>query len=321
MTVRALAILIPDGQGNWSRVRWKARFARELPGRPVGLWGVDPVDPRAVAYAAVWKPPAGALAGFPDLRVIFNLGAGVDALVADPTLPRLPLVRAVSDDLTGRMSEYVLLHVLMIHRRQRLLDAAQRRGEWMAPDQWAAPAVRVGVMGLGVLGIDAVAKLKMVGFDVAGWSRSPKSVPGVRTFAGTFELAAFLARTDILVCLLPLTDETRGILDRRLFAGLARDGVLGGPYLINAGRGGLQAEDDILAALDDGTLAGATLDVFATEPLPAASRLWSHPAVTVTPHNAADSDPDVLARDVARQILAFERGEPLVNVVDRDVGY
>jgi glyoxylate/hydroxypyruvate reductase A len=177
-------------------------------------------------------------------------------------------------------------------------------------------------MGYGELGQDAGEVLVRLGFRVAAWSRSPKlASAGVELFSGAEGLAPFLARTDILVALMPLTPETRGILDRRLFAGLAQGGVLGAPVLINAGRGGLQVEADILAALDDGTLGAATLDVFNQEPLPADSPLWTHPNVTITPHNAADSDPDAISDYVAQQILAFEAGEPLANVVDRRRGY
>jgi glyoxylate/hydroxypyruvate reductase A len=281
-----------------------------------------PADPGAVRYTAVWKPPAGFLRTLPNLAAIFNLGAGVDALIQDATLPDVPLVRVVTRDLTARMTEYVVLHVLLHHRRQRMLDAAQQRRTWAAKDQWAASAVRVGIMGYGELGQDAGEVLVRLGFRVAAWSRSPKlASAGVELFSGAEGLAPFLARTDILVALMPLTPETRGILDRRLFAGLAQDGVLGAPVLINAGRGGLQVEADILAALDDGTLGAATLDVFNQEPLPADSPLWTHPNVTITPHNAADSDPDAISDYVAQQILAFEAGEPLANVVDRRRGY
>ena len=207
-------------------------------------------------------------------------------------------------------------------RQQRRYEAQQRERVWHDDRfQPAAREVRVGIMGLGVLGQDAARKLKVMGFDVAGWSRSPKSLEGSPTFAGEEGLDGFLARTDILVCLLPLTAETRGVLDRSLFVRLARDGRLGGPAVINAGRGGLQVEDDILACLDDGTLKAATLDVFETEPLPADSALWQHPAVTVTPHNAAMSEPDAIGRLVVEQIRAYERGEALRNVVDRQLGY
>jgi glyoxylate/hydroxypyruvate reductase A len=202
-----------------------------------------------------------------------------------------------------------------------MLDDAQSRAEWAAKDQWAASAVRVGILGMGELGQDAAEVLHRIGFDVAGWSRTRKSVPGVKSFAGAAELPAFLARTDILVALVPLTAETRGILNRRLFEGLARDGRLGAPVLINAGRGGLQNEVDILACLEDGTLGAATLDVFHEEPLPASSPFWRHPKVTVTPHNAADSDAEAISDYIVAQIRRAEAGEPLQNVVDRTRGY
>jgi glyoxylate/hydroxypyruvate reductase A len=160
-----------------------------------------------------------------------------------------------------------------------------------------------------------------MGFDVAGWTRTPKNMAGIATFAGEEELDAFLARTDILVSLLPLTDATRGLLDRSMFRRLARDGRLGGPILINSGRGGSQNEADILGGLEDGTLAAATLDVFETEPLPETSLLWTHPRVTITPHNAANSDPDAVAALIAAQIRAFESGEALQNIVDLKTGY
>ena len=187
--------------------------------------------------------------------------------------------------------------------------------------QPAAGAVTVGIMGLGELGRDAAEKLRPFGFKLAGWSRTKKDLPGVVCFAGEAELSAFLGTTDILVVLLPQTPATTGILDRRLFAQLKRATPLGGPILINAGRGALQVEADILAALDDGTLLEASLDVFETEPLPPASPLWRHPKVFVTPHAAASSDPDALAPLIARQIEAFERGEPLRHLVDRAAGY
>jgi glyoxylate/hydroxypyruvate reductase A len=321
MTKGALALLIAGGTDNWAPPLWRERFRRVCADRPVALLPEDPVDPTVVRYAAVWKPMPGALAAFPNLAVVFNLGAGVDALVTDPSLPDVPLVRVADDDLTHRMSEYVAMHVLMHHRGQRYLDACRRDRVWAPKAQWAASAVRVGVMGLGVLGSDTAAVLGRIGFDVAGWSRSRKTTPGIHCFAGDAELAAFLGRTDILVCLLPLTPATRGILNRRTFSQLARDGVLGGPVVINAARGGLHVEGDLLAALDDGTLLAATLDVCEIEPLPATSPFWSHPKVTISPHNAADTDPDTISVYVAEQIARYERGEALRNVIDRSLGY
>lgn len=315
-------LLVINGAGdNWGPEPWRRRFAERLAGRRIASEADALASPEEFRYAAVWKPAPGLLARFPKLEVIFNLGAGVDALLKDTTLPPVPLVRVVSTDLTMRMTEYVVLHCLMYHRRQRMLDAAQANREWAAKDQWPASAVRVGILGLGELGSDAAEVLSRIGFKVAGWSRQRKSVPGVQSFAGAAELHPFLARTDILVALIPLTPDTDGILNRDLFRHLARDGVLGAPVLINAGRGGLQNEPDILAALDDGTLGGATLDVFRTEPLPPDSPFWTHPKVTLTPHNAADSDAEAISDYVAGQIRAYEAGKPLQNVVDRRRGY
>lgn len=305
----------------WHVEDWRARFKAELPDMPVVILG-EAFDRRAVHYVASWKHPPGSLAGLPNLAAIFSLGAGVDHLMSDDRLPDVAIARVVDPDLTTRMSEYVVLHCLMALRQQRRYDAQQRAASWEDDrNQPAARSVRVGVMGLGELGLDAVRKLRIIGFDVAGWSRSPKAVEGLATFAGTDGIAAFLARTDILVCLLPLTPDTRGIIDATLIAGLARDGRLGGPFLINAGRGGLQVEADILAALEAGALRAATLDVFETEPLPAESPLWSHPAVTVTPHNAAMSEPEAVASLIAAQIRRLEAGEPLEHVVDTTRGY
>src|SRR5262249_52170118 len=181
-------------------------------------------------------------------------------------------------------TEYVVLHVLMHHRRHRFYDTQQRERVWHEHAQPPASAVAVGVMGLGVLGRDAALALRRLSFRVAGWSRTPKTLPDVETFHGDAGLDGFLRRTELLVCLLP---ATHGMLDLKLLRKLKRDGTAAGAYLINAARGALQVDADILAALEEGSLAGATLDVFASEPLAAASPLWRHPKVTITPHNAA----------------------------------
>lgn len=304
----------------WEPDAWRERFRAQAVGREVRL-APDIGDPAKIEYACAWRPRPGLLATLPNLRAIFSLGAGVDHLLGDPKLPDVPIVRIVDPDLTARMTEYVVLHVLLHHRRMKLYETQQRERTWREHTDPSAREVRVGVMGLGVLGRAALAALAPLGFQLAGWSRSARPLPGVQTFAGNSEIAPFLARTDILVCLLPLTPETRAILRYDLFRGLARDGALGAPALINAGRGGLQVEADILRALDDGTLAGASLDVFEREPLPQTSPLWTHPRVYVTPHNAAQSDPRALTAYVLAQIARFERGLPLENVVDRARGY
>jgi glyoxylate/hydroxypyruvate reductase len=317
----ALALLVPGGTENWSPQRWKGRFDGVCRDRRVALMPDATLDPAEVHYAAVWKPVPGDLAAFPNLRVIFNLGAGVDALIADSSLPDVPLVRVAVPDLTARMTEYVVLHVLMHHRQELYLRASQREKRWAPKTQWQAGAISVGIMGLGSLGADAAQALARLGFRVSGWSRSEHKIAGVECFHGDAQLDAFLRRTNILVCLLPLTSGTRHILNRTLFAKLDPTSPMGAPVLVNAGRGGLQNEADILQCLDDGTLGAASLDVYATEPLPADSRFWTHPKVVLTPHNAADTDADEISKYVAQQIERFEAGGTLDNVVDRGRGY
>jgi glyoxylate/hydroxypyruvate reductase A len=321
MSKGALALLIHGGTDNWSPERWNTRFNEVCPDRRVLQMPADGFDSAEVHYAAVWKPVPGELAAFPNLKVIFNLGAGVDALMADQTLPSVPLVRVSVDDLTDRMAEYVVLHVLMHHRQELYLRGSQRARRWAPRYQWPASAISVGIMGLGVLGANAADVLRRIGFKVVGWSRSKKQIGGVECFAGSEQLDVFLNRTDILVCLLPLTPGTRHILNRNLFRKLNRDSPLGAPVLINAGRGGLQNEADIIACLDDGTLGAASLDVYEQEPVPADSPFWTHPKVVLTPHNAADTDPDEISKYVARQIERFEADGALDNVVDRTRGY
>jgi glyoxylate/hydroxypyruvate reductase len=305
----------------WETQPWVERFKRHLPDRDIAVLGED-FDRSAIRYVATWGPKPGSLSNLPNLEALFSLGAGVDHLMSYPDLPDVPIVRVAQDDLTHRMSEYMVLHCLMYLRDQRRFDEDQKAKRWM-PDRAPpiAGEVRVGIMGFGVLGQDAARKLKMMGFDVAGWSRTPKNIEDFQVYAGEEGLTPFLNRTDILISLMPLTPDTQGILNRSLFEKLARDGKLGGPILINAGRGKLQVETDILSCLDDGTLMAATLDVFETEPLPEDSPLWTHPRVTITPHNSATSEPEATARYIAHQIRRHEAGEAFENVVDKKRGY
>jgi glyoxylate/hydroxypyruvate reductase len=321
MNKGALALLVHGGTDNWSPERWKTRFDDVCRDRRVLLLPDVAFDPAEIHYAAVWKPGHGELAAFPNLRVIFNLGAGVDALMADESLPKVPLVRVAVADLTDRMTEYVVLHVLMHHRQELYLRASQREKRWAPKSQWPASAVSVGIMGLGTLGANAAEVVKRLGFRVSGWSRSVRQIDGIEGFHGENQLDAFLRQTDILVCLLPLTPDTGQILNRDLFSRLHCNSPMGAPVLINAGRGGLQNEADILTCLDDGTLGAASLDVFAQEPLPADSPFWTHSRVVLTPHNAADTDPEEISKYVARQIERFEAGGALENVVDPARGY
>jgi glyoxylate/hydroxypyruvate reductase A len=305
----------------WEPQVWIDELRKAAPDRQVTLEPNGEADPD-IDYAIVWKQPAGLLSKLPNLKAIFSLGAGVDHVFADTSLPDVPIVRVVSANLTTRMSEYVVWQVLDHHRLGPRYRAQQADRVWLEDrDQKAAADLTVGIMGLGELGRDAAAKLRAMGFEVTGWSRTQKQVEGVTCHAGEDGLDAFLASADIFVVLLPLTPETKEILNRDLFLRMSKQGPLGAPVIINAGRGGLQNEADILAALDEGLLSAVTLDVFQQEPLDPDSPFWTHPKVTLTPHAAAASMPTSLIEPMARQMDAFERGEPLINLVDRKAGY
>lgn len=311
-------MVLVDG---WDPTPWIAALEDELPGRTIGAFP-DIKDPDSVDYALVWSPKRGILNCFPNLKAIFSLGAGVDHLLVDDDLPDVPIARIVDPDLTSRMSEWVTAQVLLHHRKILQYQAFQSQLRWAELlSQPAARDVHVGIMGLGELGRDAASVLLRLGFKVRGWSRSPKNVPNVSCFHGANGMDDFLAGTDILVCLLPLTPETTALVDRSLLGKLRPNGALGGPIFINAGRGKIQVEQDIVDALDEGILKGASLDVFEVEPLPTASALWKRQDVVITPHAAAVSNPPALSRLIARQILAFENNEPLEFLVDRNRGY
>jgi glyoxylate/hydroxypyruvate reductase A len=307
---------------NWPVELWAGEMRKLAPDLDVRVWPDQAGELADIRYAVVWLPPPNVLHALPNLKVIFSLGAGVDAILNDPAVPgNIPVVRVNEPDLTMRMTEYVVLQVLMHHRQQRRIDENQKRRVWDSFPTHGASDLAVGIMGLGVLGSDAAQKLYSLGFKVAGWSRTRKHIPGVHCYAGAAELDSFLRRTDLLVSLLPHTPETNGIINRDLIGKLSRNGPFGAPILINAARGRQQVEADILAALDSGELHAATLDVFETEPLPPDSPLWTHPKVTVTPHCAADSDAATISAYVLRQIRNHEAGMPLANVVDRRRGY
>lgn len=289
------------------------------------LWMDDSVSEdelAAVRWAILWAPEGDLLARLPNLTAIFSLGAGVDHIFRPGAAPpAVPVVRYVGDDLTARMSEWVVMHCLM-HLRQHLAYAKlQATRTWRVLNQPAASDVRVGIMGLGVLGSDVATKLRVMGFRVHAWSRRHKSVEGVTSYAGPEQFDAFLAGTDILVSLLPHTPDTDGLVTRAVLERLARDGVLGGPVYINAGRGKTQNDADIAACLADGTLKAASLDVFQDEPLPGDSPLWSASNLMITPHAAAWSDRSDVVHYVMRQIARHRAGQPLQNVVDPAHGY
>jgi|SRR5690554_188491 len=295
---------------------WVPALKRHLEGREIRLWP-DLGEVQDIEYALVWDPPPGLLASLPNLKAIFSVGAGVDHIAADPERPKhLPVIRMVEEGLTAGMTEYVVMQVLYHHRDMLAYRHQAAEKIWREIPAVPAHQRRIGILGLGVLGQDAARMLVRFGFDVAGWSRTPKEIEGVTCFHGPEGLDQMLARTDILVCLLPLTPATRGILNGELFAKLPR-----GACLINVGRGGHQVERDLLEALDSGQLREATLDVFEEEPLPADSPLWSHPQVIVTPHIASMTMPETAAKAVGENIKRMEAGLPPLNVVDFERGY
>lgn len=299
---------------------WRAALARELPDHEFRVWtpdGENVGDPADIDYALVWGPKKGALRAFPNLKAIFSLGAGVDHLMDGRDLPPgVPVVRLVDPGLTRGMSEYVVYWVLHHHRDFGAYARMVESKGWDRLAQADPGERRVGILGLGVLGTDAVAKLRPFGFDVRGWSRSPKKLEGVETFHGKDGLEAFLKATEILVCLLPLTPETTGIIDAGTIARMPKGGVI-----INAARGGHVVDEDLIEALDGGHLAAATLDVFHAEPLPDDHPFWAHPKITVTPHMASRTAPATAAKAVAENIRRMENGEPPEPIVEMTLGY
>jgi len=298
-------------------------FSKLMPDREIFNWRDKdnlPAGLDGIHYALGWQPDEGLFASMPDLKVMFSVGAGVDHILSDPTLPELPLVRFVDPSLTGRMSEWICLQCLMHLRRQRTYDKQQAERIWRDHNQPDAGDLRVGIMGMGVLGQDAARKLRMLGFCINGWSRSRKAIEGVDCYDGR-QLDEFLASSDIIVGLLPLTPQTTGIFNASLFAKLPRETLIGGPVFINAGRGKSQVEADIIDALESGILGGVSLDVFEREPLDVKSPLWAMENAILTPHVASVSDATALARHVAGQIERFEAGLELQHLVDRGAGY
>ncbi|HEY4168602.1 MAG TPA: glyoxylate/hydroxypyruvate reductase A [Reyranella sp.] len=277
-----------------------------------GLGNTDDIE-----IALAWKPKPGLLRTFKNLKMIVSLGMGVDHLLADDQLPDgVPITRIMDEGLVGQMSEYAIFWALWHHRDIEKYAASQRARKWK-PEEFVDSLHRpVGVMGLGSIGQDTAIKLAMLGFPTMGWSRTAKTLPGVETFHGRDSLPTFLARCSILVNVLPLTRETRGLLDKKLFAALPK-----GAFVINMGRGAQVIDDDLLAAIDSGHLAGAALDVFNTEPLPAEHPYWLHPKVHMTPHMAGYTNPRTASPGVIENIKRLRAGQPLINIVDPKSGY
>jgi glyoxylate/hydroxypyruvate reductase A len=295
---------------------WSAALKEIAPDLEVRVWPeTGPLE--EIAYALVWEPGAGELARYPNLKLIASLGAGVDHLLSDPELPAgVPITRMVDAQLTAMMSEYSLLYTLRFHRRVDEYEALQRAHDWTVLAQPLAGERTIGILGLGELGSDLAAKLLPLGFAVAGWSKSAKSIAGVESFHGPDGLAPFLAASQVLVCLLPRTPETAGILNAETLGQLPS-----GAYLINLARGDHLVEEDLIPLIDSGHLAGAALDVFRTEPLPKSHPFWDHPRIQVTPHAAGIATPWSGAPQVIENIRRVRAGEALINRVDPAKGY
>jgi glyoxylate/hydroxypyruvate reductase A len=275
-------------------------------------------DPRFVEaeVAICWNSPPGVYAQMPKLRLVHSIAAGVDNVIAEQELRDLPVCRVLDPMLAEGMLQFVLWGVIYYHRK---IDEAQRSqlvAEWKRPPQTLASSCRVGLMGLGEIGGHLARRLPLLGYTVSGWSRTPREIPGVTVFSGEDGFDDFLAQTDVLVCLLPLTSATRGLLSKRVF-----DALPAGAALIHVGRGEHLVEDDLASALASGHLRGAIIDVFEQEPLRPDHPFWTLPGVVVTPHMATMNGYDVIAAQVAANTARLVRGEPLVNTVDVERGY
>jgi len=295
--------------------QWAEVFRHRAPEIDFRIWP-DVGDPTRVRFLAAWEPPDALATLFPNLEVLFSSGAGVDQFDFAALPAELPVVRMVEPGIVRGMVEYVTHAVLGLHRDMPQYRRQQQEGQWRPLPVRPAGERRVGVLGLGSLGQAVLAQLVGMGFDCAGWSRSRHAVDGVQCHAGADGLPAFLARTDILVCLLPLTDSTRGFLDARVFSMLPR-----GAGLVHVGRGPHLVEEDLLAALASGQIGDAVLDVTDPEPLPSSHAFWRHPRVQLTPHIASMTQPLSAAEVVLGNLRRFEAGEPMIGRVDRARGY
>jgi len=292
---------------------WLDAFRLALPQAQVEEWqpGAAPAD-----YAVVWRPPQQLFDEQPHLKAVMNMGAGVDALLEMRTPPGAKIVRIDDGGMAVQMAEFVTHAVIRYFRELDVYEEESRRGTWAFRKPRRREDFTVGIMGLGVLGQRVAQAIRHFELPLRGWSRTPKHVEGMRSFAGDAQFDEFLSGTRVLVCLLPLTPETEGIVNRRTLAKLPSQS-----YVINVARGAHLVEEDLIELLDSGHLAGATLDVFRTEPLPEGHPFWKHPKVTVTPHTSARTLRDESVAQITGKILALERGEPIAGVVDRNRGY
>ncbi|WP_233176997.1 glyoxylate/hydroxypyruvate reductase A [Ralstonia sp. ASV6] len=287
---------------------------RAAPELDVRMYGEPAAQDAEVAVC--WNPPEGAIAAMPRVRLVHSIAAGVDNILVDPTLPAVPLCRVVDPQHARGMAEFVTWGVLHFHRQLDRVLANQRSATWLRPEQQHPSACTVGVMGLGEIGAHVAGELHRLGFNVRGWARQSRDLPGIGVYCGAAGLPMFLEGIDILICLLPLTDATRGLLNAGTFARLKP-----GAKLIHVGRGEHLAAADLLEALHSGHLGGAIVDVFPNEPLPADDPFWRAPNLIVTPHMASVASSDTIGLQVAQNVRRLMKGEALANVVDVARGY
>lgn len=304
----AIVVSLPDN----NKIEWWCQILSDLlPDWRIYKIGEAP-NPEDVTYAVVWRPETGSMKPYPNLKAIVSIGAGIDHVLADEELPpNVPIIKTIGTDLTQRMKEYIVLHVLRHHREMPRIQAAQQASKWDQVIVPPAPQRRVGIMGLGNLGAVAAQAVASLGFETVGWSRSAKNVASVKTYAGDAEFGEFLKGTEILVCLLPLTRHTRGILNANTFNRLAR-----GASVINAARGQHLVDNDLLSALDSEQIANATLDVFHIEPLPSEHPFWRNSKITITPHIASMIDAPTGSKIIAMNIRNFEKHGTVDDIAD-----
>jgi glyoxylate/hydroxypyruvate reductase A len=295
---------------------WKLYFATHAPDIDFRTWPDDTGDLADVEYLVSWQAGADFLASMPNLKVLFASGAGIDHIDFNAVPPQVTVVRMVEPGIVNGMIEYVTMSVLALHRNLFDYVDQRARAQWQPIPVRPASARTIGVMGLGVLGQSVLQRLAPFGFRLAGWNRSQKDLPGVQCLAGAEALPAFLAQCDVLVCLLPLTDATRGVLNAALLAQLPP-----GAALINVARGAHLDQQALLDALESGRLSRAILDVAEPEPLPADHPLWAHPRVMITPHIASMTQPETAVDAVLENLRRHQAGAPLVGLVEQKRGY
>ena len=309
-----MAIVIISRKSDLSA--WVSALKNEHPGLDVRIYP-DDKDREEIEFALVWKHPCGVFENYPNINCIASMGAGVDHILKDPDLPQeAAITRLVDDHLTLDMSEFVKALVMNHIRGISIYKAQEVKNSWIQHPYRRIQDVRIGIMGMGVLGSNTGITLKKSGFNINGWSQTAKTIDGIEVFAGQEALGNFLAQSDILICMLPLTAQTRNILNRDLFKQLPRNA-----FVINVARGEHLVDEDLIEMIDSGHLSGASLDVFRVEPLPPNHVFWMHPKVNVTPHVASITDPGSVVPQIIDNYIRLKNNQPLLNTVSRQKGY